>query len=111
MGFKITIQTLKKYNSRMSGTLEIAFFKRRFYIFICRQRERVGEREEEKRQCVVVSCVPPTGDLACNPGMRPDWELNQQPFGSQAGAQFTEPRQPGWNCGDSFIHSLIFLRF
>ena len=60
----------------MSGTLEIAFFKRRFYIFICRQRERVGEREEEKRQCVVVSCVPPTGDLACNPGMRPDWESN-----------------------------------
>ena len=25
----------------------------------------------------------------------PDWELNQQPFGSQASAQYTEPHQPG----------------
>ena len=24
-----------------------------------------------------------------------DWESNQQPFGSQAGAQSTEPHQPG----------------
>ena len=34
-------------------------------------------------------------DLAHNPGMCSDWELNWQPFGSQAGAQFTEPHQPG----------------
>ena len=27
--------------------------------------------------------------------MCPDWELNWQPFGSQAGTQFTEPHQPG----------------
>ena len=33
----------------------------------------------------------------CNPGMCPDWELNQKPFGSQAGTQFTEPHQPGKN--------------
>ena len=26
-----------------------------------------------------------------------DWELNQQPFGSQAGVQSTEPYQPGLN--------------
>ena len=38
---------------------------------------------------------PPTGDLACNPGMCPDWELNQQPFGSQTGTQSTEAHQPG----------------
>ena len=31
--------------------------------------------------------MPPTGDLACNPGMCPDWESNQWPFGSQAGTQ------------------------
>ena len=30
-----------------------------------------------------------------NPGMCPDWELNHQPFGSQAGTQSTEPHQPG----------------
>ena len=44
---------------------------------------------------MVASQVPPTGDLACNPGMCPDWELNQRPFGSQAGTQSTEPHQPG----------------
>ena len=35
------------------------------------------------------------GDLAHNPGMCPDWESSQRPFGSQAGAQSTEPHQPG----------------
>ena len=42
-----------------------------------------------------LSCAPPTGDLACNPGMCPDWESNQQPSGSQAGTQSAEPHQPG----------------
>ena len=39
-------------------------------------------------------CVPPTGDLAHNPGMCPDWELNQRPFGLQACAQSTELHHP-----------------
>ena len=43
---------------------------------------------------MIASCVSPTGDLACIPGMCPDWELNRQPFGSLAGAQSTEPHQP-----------------
>ena len=30
-----------------------------------------------------------------NPGMCPDWESNQRPFGLQVGAQSTEPHQPG----------------
>ena len=38
---------------------------------------------------------PPTEDLPHNPGMCLDWELNQRPFGSQEGAQSTEPYQPG----------------
>ena len=46
------------------------FFKR-FYLFL----EGGGKRG--KHQYVVVSFAPPTGDLACNPGMCPDWELNQ----------------------------------
>ena len=41
--------------------------------------------------------MPPTGDLAHNPGMCPDWESNQRPFGSQASTQSTEPHQPGYN--------------
>ena len=35
----------------------------------------------------------PTGDLAHDMGMCPDWESNQQPFGSQARAQSTELHQ------------------
>ena len=31
--------------------------------------------------------MPPTGDLAHKPGMCPDWESNQQLFGSQSGTQ------------------------
>ena len=69
------------------------FFKR-FYLFIFRER-REGERKVEKHQCMVTSNTRPTGDLAHNPGMCPDWELNLWPFRSQAGTQSTDPHQPG----------------
>ena len=68
------------------------FFKDCIYFL---ERRREGEREGEKHQCVVASWRPPTGDLAHNPGTCPDWESSLQPFGSQAGAQSTEPHQPG----------------
>ena len=55
----------------------------------------------EKHQCAVASQVPHTGDPACNPDMCSDWESSGWPFGSQAGAQSTEPHQPGL--------SLLFL--
>ena len=60
-----------------------------------------GREKEERKVNVqeihqsVASHKPPAGDLACNPGMCPDWELNRQPFGSQASTQSTEPHQPG----------------
>ena len=63
--------------------------------FIFKERGREGEREGEKHQCVVTSHMPPTGDLAQNPGMCPDWESNHWPFGSRVDAQSTEPHQPG----------------
>ena len=44
---------------------------------------------------MVASHVPPTEDLACNTGMCPDWESNQQLLGSQAHAESTELHQPG----------------
>ena len=72
-------------------------------LFIFRQRGREGEKLGEKQQCVVASHTPPTGDLAYNPGICHDWELNQQPFSSQSGAQSTEPHQPG--------HDSIFRNF
>ena len=65
-----------------------------FYLFIFRERGREGGREEEKHQCVVASQAH-YGNLACNPGVCPDWESNQRSFGSQASTQFTEPHQPG----------------
>ena len=51
-------------------------------LFIFRERGREGKREGEKRGWVA-SCTAPAGDLAHNPGMCPDWESNQQPFGLQ----------------------------
>ena len=56
------------------------FFK---VVFIHFQREGKRSREGEKYRCVVATPAPCTGDLAHNPGMCPDWELNQQPFDSQ----------------------------
>ena len=54
----------------------------RFYLFIFRERGREGVREGEKHQRVVASHIPPTGDVAHNLGMCPDWESNWRPFGS-----------------------------
>ena len=75
--------------------LYLFFFFLRFYVFIFRERGREGEREAEKHQCVVAFHAPPTGDLARNPGMCPDWDSNQQPFSSQSSTQSAKPYQPG----------------
>ena len=80
----------------MYALFNIYLFLKILFIF----GEGEGEREGEKHR-VVPSCVPPAGDLACNPGVCPDWESNQPPFGPQAGAQSTEPHQPG-------LHHLLF---
>ena len=68
------------------------FFKDFIYLFLDKGD---GGRKGEKHQCVVAYCMPHTGDLAHNPGLCPDWELNQGPFGFQACTQSTEPHQPG----------------
>ena len=44
---------------------------------------------------MVASQAPLTRDLACNPGMCPNWESNQQPSDSQMSTQSTEAHQPG----------------
>ena len=64
-----------------SKAIVISFLKKIFDLFIL-ERGREGERDRVKHQCVVASRLPPTADLACNPGMYPDWESNQQPFAS-----------------------------
>ena len=73
----------------------ILFFYLLLRINLFLERGREGEREGEKHQCLDASPAPSTRDLVCNPGMCPDWESNQRPFGLQAGAQSTEPHQPG----------------
>ena len=70
----------------------LGFLKILFIYF--QRRGKEGKREGEKHQCVVASHTPPTGDLAHNPGICPDWKLNRQPFGCQTSTQSTDPHQP-----------------
>ena len=74
--------------------LWISFLKKRLYLFIFIGKGREIERKGEEHQCVVASWMHPGKNLAHNPGMCPDWESNQWPFGLQVGAQSTEPHQP-----------------
>ena len=71
----------------------IKHFLKRSYLFIFRERGREEERKGEKHQCVVASLTQ------WGPGPQPRQEprlgITQRPFGSQAGAQSTEPHQPG----------------
>ena len=70
------------------------FYKDFIYLFF-RERRREGEREGEKHRCAVAPHLPPTGDLARNPGTCPDWNLNRQHFGSQVHTQPSELHQSG----------------
>ena len=73
----------------------VKFFFLRFYL--CLEREEGKEKERERNINVRLPVTHPhqTGDLTHNPGMCPNRESNWRPFGSQAGAQSTEPHQPG----------------
>ena len=71
--------------------ISFSFFFLWFYLFL----EGKGRRKGEKHRCLVACHAPPTGDLACNSDMCPEWESNQRPFCSQADSQPTEPHQPG----------------
>ena len=66
------------------------YFLHLFILFLERKEGR------ERNINVWLPLVSHTGDLACNPGMCPDQESNQWPFGSQASTQSTEPHQTGW---------------
>ena len=83
---------LPKYN--FSIYLFIYLFTYLLTYFLI-ERGREGERDGQKYQCVVASHVPPTGNLARNPGMCLDWESNKWPFGLEACTQSTEPNQSG----------------
>ena len=63
------IHTMEYYSAAIKNFLTF-FLKKISFIF--REKEREGEREGEKHLSVA-SHTPPTVDLACNPGMCPDW--------------------------------------
>ena len=44
---------------------------------------------------MVASCVPPTGDLACNPGICPKLGIEPASLWFAGGTQSTEPHQLG----------------
>ena len=81
----------RQCGTEISGIIFILF--KRFYLFIFRQRGREGERGRETLMCGCLSSTPYWGP-GPHPGMCPDWESNQQPFGSQASTQSSEPHQP-----------------
>ena len=97
-----------------------------FYLFIFRERRWEGAKGMRniyvwEKQQSVASRTPSTVDLACNPGTCPDRKLNGWPFVSQAGAQSTEPHQPGqslyfyftikWLCKISGRYQILLLYF
>ena len=74
-----------------------AFFKKkkRFYFFIFREGKRGRKRG---KQCVVDSCVFPTGDLAHNLGMYPDRKSIRWPFDLQVGTRpLSHTSQDSWS--------------
>ena len=60
----------------MSFIFLFLFFKDFIYLFLENGEGREKVRERNINSWLVASCMPPTGDLVCNPGMCPDWELN-----------------------------------
>ena len=96
-----------------SGFVCVRGFKDCIYLFLERREGREKERERQINVWLPLMCLP-TGNLACQPGMCPDWDSNQQTFGSKAGTQLTEPHQPGLcyffqvttNCLDDLNNSL-----
>ena len=64
--------------------------------FNFRQMGREGEREGERNINVWLPLMHPLlGTWPTTQACALDWELNQQPLGSQASTQSTEPQQPG----------------
>ena len=55
--------------------------------------------------------MAPIRDLAHNPGVGPDQELNRQPFVLEASAQPTEPHQPGLQYHFLYFKILALIQY
>ena len=49
-----------------------------------REKERERNMDVQEIHLLVASRTPPAGDMACNPGMCPVWELSWRSLDSQA---------------------------
>ena len=88
------------HSSTFSEYVFFIFFKILFIYFVVRGKGREKVRKRNIRNVLevhqlVVSLSPPTGEPGPQPRRVPRQGLKRQPFGSQAGAQSTEPHQPG----------------
>ena len=63
-------------------------------LLLEREEGKEEERERNIKKHVIASCVPPHWGPGLQSRHGPDWQLNWQPFGSQATTQPTEPYQP-----------------
>ena len=72
---KISWQKLGRGSERLKTTRSFFFFFfKEFYLFLEKGRRKKGRETSmcERKKCpLVASCMPPTGDLFCNPRMCP----------------------------------------
>ena len=98
--FSSAAQLLSKHDASPYWLFSLSPFFKKYFIYLLLERGEGSEKERETNISVqgihrsIASWMPPTGDLAYNPGMCSEWESNQQPF-LQVGTQSTEPHQPG----------------
>ena len=95
--FRVTPHGLIHVHCTLQLYTSISFFFKGIYLFLEREEGRVKKMGRNIHVWLPLVC-PPTGELTRIPSMCPEWELNQRPFGSQAGTQSTEPHQPGHEC-------------
>ena len=74
-------------------------FKDFIYLLLERGKGRERNINMQETRELVVSCLPPAGNPAHNPGMCPEWESNWWLLGSQDSPKSTEPHQLGHQTG------------
>nr|KAF6282386.1 hypothetical protein mMyoMyo1_010034 [Myotis myotis] len=83
---------------RLATTIRLCtrpnFLKRKYFFIDFREGEEEIETSMMRlNHCSAASCMPPTGDQACNLGMGPCPESNSGPFSPQADTLSTEPNR------------------